>query len=92
VQARATFAIFYNFYLQTFFQLFCLQATTSETTPAIPRRNYSGQATTVKISGIVADNDDNDDDNPMAHEVKEFRTYPTTPRAFGGHDKFVWCL
>jgi hypothetical protein len=39
------------------------------TTPAIPRRNYSGNATTVKIQGIVADNDDADDDDPMSHEV-----------------------
>ncbi len=45
------------------------------TTPAIPRRNYSGNATTVKIQGIVADNDDADDDDPMSHEVNFCRFF-----------------
>ena len=46
------------------------QAAASEVaTPAVPRRNYSGNATSVKIQGIVADNDDGDDDDPMSHEV-----------------------
>ena len=46
------------------------QAAASEVvTPAVPRRNYSGNATSVKIQGIVADNDDADEDDPMSHEV-----------------------
>jgi len=40
-------------------------------TPAVPRRNYSGNATSVKIQGIVADNDDADEDDPMSHEVRD---------------------
>ena len=52
------------------------QATASETaTPAIPRRNYSGNATSVKIQGIVADHDDADDDDPMSHEVSVFPVF-----------------
>ncbi len=48
------------------------QAATSEVvTPAVPRRNYSGNATSVKIHGIVADNDDADEDDPMSHEVRD---------------------
>jgi hypothetical protein len=48
------------------------QAAVSEVvTPAVPRRNYSGNATSVKIQGIVADNDDADEDDPMSHEVRD---------------------
>ncbi len=56
------------------------QAAASEVvTPAVPRRNYSGNATSVKIQGIVADNDDGDEDDPMSHEVKKNVTNVVSP-------------